>query len=68
MTLLCSLKPSSPIACPTPALQVEGGDGLLMQEERAARVSFTNHFSKALTEVVLTVEGSGLLLGKRDTR
>uniref|UniRef100_A0A3P9LRN2 Transglutaminase-like domain-containing protein n=1 Tax=Oryzias latipes TaxID=8090 RepID=A0A3P9LRN2_ORYLA len=56
------------IRAPQITIEVEGGDGLLMQEERAARVSFTNHFSKALTEVVLTVEGSGLLLGKRDTR
>ncbi|XP_024149876.1 protein-glutamine gamma-glutamyltransferase 5 [Oryzias melastigma] len=56
------------IQAPQVSIEVEGGDSMQMQEERAAHVSFTNRFSKALMEVVLTVEGSGLFLGKQDTR
>ncbi|RVE70164.1 hypothetical protein OJAV_G00061670 [Oryzias javanicus] len=56
------------IRAPQVSIEVEGGDSIQMHVERTVDVRFTNHFSKALTDVVLTVEGSGLLLGKRDTR
>ncbi|XP_030588495.1 protein-glutamine gamma-glutamyltransferase 2 [Archocentrus centrarchus] len=51
---------------PQITVEIEGGDSIQMKKEHTALVSFTNSFSKVLSGVVLTVEGCGLLAGKRE--
>ncbi|XP_056279638.1 protein-glutamine gamma-glutamyltransferase 5-like [Pseudoliparis swirei] len=56
------------MSSPQITIEIEGGDGIQMKKEHTAQVSFTNTLAKALTGAVLTVEGSGLLLGKHQAR
>ncbi|XP_040009880.1 protein-glutamine gamma-glutamyltransferase 2-like [Xiphias gladius] len=56
------------IRTPQITIEIEGGDSIQMKEQHTAQVSFTNRFTKALNESVLTVEGCGLLHGKHEAR
>ncbi|XP_037540307.1 protein-glutamine gamma-glutamyltransferase 5 [Nematolebias whitei] len=49
-------------------IQIEGGDRIQMKKEKSARVTFTNPFERALSEAVLSVEGSGLIKGKQEAK
>lgn len=48
--------------------QIEGGDSIQMKKEHTAHVSFVNTFGKTLSGAVLTVTGSGLLVGKHEAK
>lgn len=50
------------------SIEVQGGDVLQLRKEHTALVSFTNPFSLALSGAVLTVEASGLLEGKQQSK
>ncbi|TNN52564.1 Protein-glutamine gamma-glutamyltransferase 2 [Liparis tanakae] len=56
------------MSSPQITIEIEGGDDIQMKKEHTAQVCFTNTLAKALTGAVLTVEGSGLLLGKHQAR
>ncbi|XP_071767269.2 protein-glutamine gamma-glutamyltransferase 2-like [Centroberyx gerrardi] len=56
------------IISPQITIELQGGDSVQMRKEYTVQVSFTNTFAKALSGAVLTVEGSGLLEGKHQTR
>ncbi|KAI3357171.1 hypothetical protein L3Q82_015628 [Scortum barcoo] len=56
------------LSSPQITIEIEGGDTVQMQREHTAQVSFSNMFTKILYQAVLTVEGSGLLQGKREAR
>ncbi|XP_029911867.1 protein-glutamine gamma-glutamyltransferase 5-like [Myripristis murdjan] len=56
------------ITAPQITIEVLGGDSIQMRKESTVQVSFTNTFSKVLSGAVLTVEGSGLLQGKQQSR
>ncbi|XP_060930644.1 protein-glutamine gamma-glutamyltransferase 5-like [Limanda limanda] len=56
------------ISSPQISIEIEGGDSIQINKEHTVQVSFTNEFTKTLTGAVLTVEGSGLLKGKHETR
>ncbi|KAG7239830.1 hypothetical protein INR49_030542 [Caranx melampygus] len=55
------------IISPQIDIEIKGGDSIQMSRQYVALVSFTNTFTKAVREAVLTVEGSGLLKGKQET-
>lgn len=49
-------------------LQIEGENRIQMNRKHKAHVSFINIFTKALSPVLLTVTGSGLLEEKQEAR
>lgn len=53
---------------PQISIQIEGGDGVQMNQEHRALVSFTNRFSETLIGAVLTVKASGLLQADQEAR
>ncbi|KAM4610653.1 protein-glutamine gamma-glutamyltransferase 2-like [Polymixia lowei] len=56
------------ITSPQISIEVQGGDWIQVGKECTVHVSFTNTFTKVLAGVLLTVEGSGLIQGKDQTR
>ncbi|XP_029579021.1 protein-glutamine gamma-glutamyltransferase 5 [Salmo trutta] len=56
------------ITAPQISIEVIGGDNIQQKKEHSALVSFTNGFTMPLSSAVLTVEGSGLMEGKDQTK
>ncbi|XP_011619994.2 protein-glutamine gamma-glutamyltransferase 5-like isoform X2 [Takifugu rubripes] len=56
------------LGAPQITIRIEGGDSIQLRKECTAQVSFSNPFTHVLKGALLTVEGSGLLQGKREAR
>ncbi|XP_010766080.1 protein-glutamine gamma-glutamyltransferase Z-like [Notothenia coriiceps] len=56
------------VTSPKITVEIEGGGSIQMKKEYKAHVSFTNTCSNSVNGAVLTVEGSGLLQGKQESR
>ncbi|XP_015252084.1 PREDICTED: protein-glutamine gamma-glutamyltransferase 5-like [Cyprinodon variegatus] len=56
------------MSCVPIEMEIAGGDCVEMNKEQTAHVTFTNQLDKVLSGAVLSVEGSGLLQQKQETR
>uniref|UniRef100_A0A3Q2QIM2 protein-glutamine gamma-glutamyltransferase n=1 Tax=Fundulus heteroclitus TaxID=8078 RepID=A0A3Q2QIM2_FUNHE len=56
------------MGCVPITMEIEGGDSVQLKKEKTVYVTFTNSLDKPMRGAVLSVEGSGLLQGKKEAR